>query len=264
MPKPVFFEEFEYGRVRRLRDVAAQIARCYLTSEKTRPERKDETYAYAVAATYYRRAAADSLLLGERTASSEWFWEAARCYRVAGMPYSVVMGALTWRGRQRWAWQKMVRSAQGVYLLIDRLGRETESSKRLAMWRKEMDEYRGERLGILAVPVDLYLDLFDAIARMEQDSNLQHRSLREALLPFVQVYSSALRRARRDKFHWSRLAMPFHPLEPDITGLIVMVARAAAKREVSLSAVLEGLPISHETLAVLDYILGHSEEEDSE
>jgi len=40
------------------------------------------------------------------------------------------------------------------------------------------------------------------------------------LLPFLNAYEVALETARSKKYHWTRLLMPFHPVEPDILSVL--------------------------------------------
>jgi len=255
MLKSGFFPELEPERVLRLRDVAADIGRAYRASLDTSDKQQDKRRVYAFAGTYFRRAAANSLLLGEHSIASKLFGDAARCYQLVGMPYSIVMRALAGKRGHDLSWDKTSDSPQGVYALIGGLDRENRRSERLLRWRHDMDEFRGKRLGILAIPVDLYLDLFDTMAGLELDSGEQVTSLREAMLPFIEIYSSALQRAKRDKFHWTRLTMPFHPVEPDVVGLVAMVANAVVGWQLSPSALFEGLPVSREATSVLNYCI---------
>jgi hypothetical protein len=113
------------------------------------------------------------------------------------------------------------------------------------------DEFRGKHLGVFAIPLEQYLDLFDALYLATQELDMELHGVRQAVLPFIQTYSLALKRARRDTFHWQRLAMIFHPVEPDIVGLLAMTTWALGRRHVSYSDLLEGLPVSHDAVDIL-------------
>ena len=91
-----------------------------------------------------------------------------------------------------------------------------------------------------------------------KELDMDFRNLHTALLPFVQAYSSALERAKRDRFHWERLAMVFHPIEPDVVGLLAMIRSALRRIPVSHIDFLDGLPISHDALTVLHYCIEHT------
>jgi hypothetical protein len=255
MLKSGFFQELESERVLRLRDVGADIGRAYLASIEADDAHQNKRHVYAVAGTYFRKAAANSLLLGEIRIAAEFFTTAAKCYRFAGMPYGIVMEALAGNHWGDLSWGDTIDSPQGVYALIASLSREIGLSNRLKELRQKMDEFRGDRLGVLAIPVDLFLDLFDTMQDVDREAKVPLTALREALLPFLEMYSRALRRAQRDEFHWKRLAMPFHPFEPDIVGLVLMVRDVAAKRDLSPKSLFEGIPVSREATAALEYCL---------
>lgn len=258
MLKSGFFPEIKSDRVQRLRDVAANIGRAYLAlNESEGGGYQNKGQASVVAGTYFRKAAADSMLLGETKEASDLFTTAAKCYRLAGMPYGIVMEALAGNYGPDLSWGDSIDSPQGVYLLIASLSLEVRLSKptlkHLNQVRRKMDDFRGDRLGVLGIPVDLFLDLFDVLQDVVRAPDISLTPLREALLPFLEIYSLALSRAKRDEFHWKRLAMPFHPVEPDIVGLVVMVTDAAVKHRLSPDLLFEGIPVNREAIAALNY-----------
>ncbi len=254
MLKSGFFPELELDRVKRLRDVAADIGHAYLDFSESEDTHQNKWQAKVVAGTYYRRAAANSLLLGEIRKASEFFTTAAKCYRFAMMPYSIVMEVLAGNESDR-LWEKSIDSPQEVYTLIASLSRKVRLSNHLKKLRHKMEDFRGDRLGVLAIPVDLFLNLFDALQDVDLEPIKSFTTLQEALFPFLEIYARSLRRARRDQFHWKHLAMPFHPVEPDIVGLVVMVTDAIKKRHLSPKHLFEGIPVSSEAVAALGYCI---------
>ena len=258
MPQPKLFQEFDPNRVKRLRDAWIGIGRGFDSAVNISGISDNNNYASAVAATYFRRAAANSILVGEFNVAREWFGEAARCYRNAGMPYGVLMEAMRGLPIGKWRREHPSKSAQDVYGLFAALGGDKRNSIAIKKIRKDLDEFRGRRLGVFAIPVDQYLELFDALYAATKELDMDFRNLHTALLPFVQAYSSALERAKRDRFHWERLAMVFHPIEPDVVGLLAMIRSALRRIPVSHIDFLEGLPISHDALTVLHYCIEHT------
>jgi hypothetical protein len=255
MQKSRFFPEIEMDRVKRLRDVSAHIGHAFLASIKRSEKREGIEQEGIIAATYFRRAAANSVLLDDFSLASELFGEAARCYQHARMPYGIVMEALSGRQTNDWSWQATGESPQDVYTLMAELGKKMRPYDSLQKARHQLDEFRGERLGVFAHSLDQYLDLFDAVYMSTKNGKERIHTLREALLPFVQTYSSALQRAKRDKFHWQRLAMIFHPVEPDVIGLLVLTNNAIMGSGLKEYNLLEGLPVSREATEVLSYFL---------
>ena len=246
-----FFPELDPDRVERLRDVSANIGKAYRIYSKNIESAMMRENTWLIGATYFRKAAANSLLLGEGQTASELFQEAAICYREARMPYSIVMDSMAGKRRESDFWLRESPSAQNVYLLIDALGRDKRNKEESLILREKMEEYRGKRIGIFAIPVERYLDLFDTVKKVEKGRDIPIKQIREALLPFVEMYSSALVRARRDMYHWKRLAMSFHPVEPDIVGLLLMVIRSEQLRELPPEVFLKDFPVNDEAIAVL-------------
>lgn len=252
-----FFPELDPDLVSRLGDVAADIGRAYFAKAKRSKSLDDRMHLSAIAGTYFRRAAANSLLLGNHANSSKLFRSASRSYGSAGMAYSVMMKVLSGDRKLDAVLEVNLHSPQSVYsyLLMQATALKFQAPDRIQRWRYHLDDLRGTRLGIFAFPIDLYLDLIDALQVAEGESHTYVARLRRALLPFFETYSQALSRAKRDQFHWKRLIMPFHPVEPDIISVAVITARAVTRRRLTPSSLLEGMPLSHEAYDVLAYCM---------
>jgi hypothetical protein len=250
-----FFPEFDIQTVLRLRDVAANIGKAYFAKATRSKEAGDKRYLAAVAGTYFRRSAANSLLLGDHRTSSKLFRDSARAYRSIGMPYSVMMKALAGERRLDSTWSQETDSPQAVFPLMQAILRRNQPPERLQAWRHHLEEFRGARLGIFAFQIDLYLDLIDALQVHDWKSPRYLTQVQGALLPFVETYSQALGRARRDKFHWKRLMMPFHPVEPDIVSVVVLTAQAITRHRLSPRSLLAGLPLRDDAYDVLEYCM---------
>ena len=257
MNKSIPFQEFKMDRVERLRDACAAVGRSFYSSAEKRTDRQYAHYENAVAATYFRRAAAHSVLLDDFQTACKYFGKASRCYGLAEMPYGILMEVLCGAHTDDSSWGKVTESPQEVYKLIADLGMKKGTLDEVRKSRHKLDDFRGKNLGVLAIPFDQYLDLFDALYLATENPKSGLRRVRQAVLPFVQTYSSALQRAKRDTFHWERLAMVFHPVEPDIVGLLSMTISALGKSRVSHSDLLKGLLVNQEAVNILMYCLDH-------
>lgn len=248
-----FFPELNANRVRRLRDMNAAIGRAYRSAMKDAAESQMKKNN-VIAATYLRYAAANSVLLGDFPQSSDLFVEASSLYVLAGSSYGILMEILGGHHLANSPWFGFSTSAQSVYGLISALGDKSSEPKHLLSFRKKLEDFRGSRIGIFATPVDHYLDVFDGLLKVIE-TDASPKLLREALLPFIHTYAAALRRARRDRFHWSRLSMVFHPVEPDLIGLFIIVANALPRANMDYSYIFEGLPVDRETINILTYCI---------
>ena len=77
-----------------------------------------------------------------------------------------------------------------------------------------------------------------------------------ASFPIVAAYSAAIGRAREDRYHWKRLATPFHPVEPDVIGILLAASRALGAGKQSLARMLAAMPVSDDAGALLRGSLG--------
>ena len=54
------------------------------------------------------------------------------------------------------------------------------------------------------------------------------------LLPFLNTYEVAISSARSKTYHWQRLLMPFHPVEPDILSVLSVANGWFKRRKITL------------------------------
>lgn len=251
-------------RLARDLNVSRGLARIY--QQYTEDRREDETYALSVSATYFRRAAANALLLGRYADAKGLFLEASRAYH---SPYSVVVAALSSEGppmtkdlAYRWLIAYINHELiewdvpQLAYVVLAQLAF-VESRQmpfdRLVSVRRSLDPYRLRPLGVLGVPVGTLLDLFDSLA----PNNGQRRiDLAEAMSPFFGAYNAAIRQTMQNHYHSERLALPFHPAEPDIYGILTLADLALQiRRDFTLQRFIEQAAIGRESKYLLSTIL---------
>lgn len=255
-------------RIVRDLDISVGLARTY--QQRTEDRREDETNALSVAATYFRRAAANALLLGRYTDAKGLFLEAAFTYQRLSLPYSVVVAALSSEGRSiterltyRWlsayADHEIVERAvpQLAYVVLAQLTF-VESSRqmpfdRLVRVRRSLDPYRLRPLGVLGVSVGTLLDLSDSLV---PDMGQRRIELTEAMAPLFGAYNAAIRQTMQNHYHWERLALPFHPAEPDVYGVLTLADTAIRIRsDFSLQRFIEQASIARESKYLLSTIL---------
>ncbi len=249
------FKEFDIQQVERLRDANVAIGRAFQNINKLKIDIESHQKEYIIAATYFRLAAAHSVLLNDFTTASNYFEMAANSYQIAKMPYGVLMEALSGTKLNDWPLQKAGESPHGIYMLIANLGIQISNFDDLSKFRLQLDAFRGTRLGVFALPFDQYLDLYDAVHNATTKQSLKSNGIKQAVFPFVQTYSHAIKRAKLDTFHWQRLAMVFHPVEPDIMGLLVLTSNALNRIHVSYQYFLKDLPISDDAMEIIIFCL---------
>lgn len=252
------------------RDFCADIARVY---DDTRTGQEDDYVretTLAISATNYRRAAAHSLLLGDLHRAQEHFLNAAWTYDKLENPYALVMRAFTSQAPRYGSYlNEQLRGQrdegtaryfpfQSIYTLLTySIGRYegtiefADPEYMRSIW-EDFEAYRARPTGILGLPLGSYLDL---IGYFDEGLSRRGFSLEESLLPFVNAYNTAIRQTIQDRFHWRRLALPFHPAEPDIFGVLLLVQSALRSREWSLTEILRSFPLARESRTLLDSVL---------
>jgi hypothetical protein len=87
---------------------------------------------------------------------------------------------------------------------------------------EELGMVRSKPVGTLGLPLGCYLGLSRAVRGIE-DRDAPSPRVEQALLPFIVAFANAFVSARDNKHQWQRMALSFHPLEPDILGILRMV-----------------------------------------
>jgi hypothetical protein len=201
----------------------------------------------AFAATSFRRAGSHALLLDDVKLAIEMFAKSAGCYERLHRPYASMMWSLA-RNHQsaskssesslfefvvsegRYPWERF---NQLVYpLLIESVTEAKEqntpaaqaSNRRFRRVAGELNAVSTTPLGMMGIPIASYLNL---AASIEADATPQ--DVQYLLLPFLNAYEVAVVTARSKTYHWPRLLMPFHPVEPDILS-VLCVANVWFKR----------------------------------
>lgn len=255
MAHDLLVSDVDPERVSRLRDVSAGLGKAYYARLQS-DERVDHRLTAIIAATYFRRSAAHSLLLAETGAASEMFLMASQAYEKHYPSYSVVMSVLARQGAVSFPRiLHMTSSGQMIYPMLLALHLHERYLEHLIGLRHHVDSFRGERLGVLAIPVETFIEVFDVLRKGIESKELDRGRLNTALLPFVESYASAFVRAKRDTYHWSRLATPFHPIEPDIVGSLLLIKHILTRLEVPIEKVIARLPVAREPLSVLQHVL---------
>lgn len=233
--------------------------------------------AYMISATHFRRAASHALLLGwygpfrepdsshheDHVSAYELFESALSAYQSAGTPYSLFLSIfIPWQfGEQRhteYPWNELTERIadfdypQLLYWLLYMSAlsdRPAESNQQFHTIRQGLELYRMEPIGVLGVPIGAYLDLIDSFINRSED-------IENVILPFLSQYDFSIRQAQKNEYHWQRLAMPFHPVEPDIFGTLLFAQRVLpANGDSSLLELIQRLPMSHETKSLLVGVL---------
>jgi hypothetical protein len=235
---------------------------------------------FAISASYFRRAAADALLLGRSgyygrsiapgmTDAYTLFREATNAYENARIPYSAFICAFIPKasGSRQFVneWLERVTGLESeafphlLHLLMYtsvmfREWQEVFSSMNAIRQRLEL--YRLEPIGVLGTPIGNYLDLIDAFTERTETDRIER-----AIYPFLSQYSFSVRQAQKNEYHWQRLAMPFHPAEPDIFGVLLFTNRVlrSINDNRSILGLIERFPIDRQATSLLFGILSDYE-----
>lgn len=245
----------EADHVRRLQEVCMSFGNAQVRVAESKQRALDPELQLLAAATNFRRAGAHALLLGEGRAAARCFHEAGTVYLAAGSLYGFFLQNFAPKEADSTGDQDAAepRRASDVFWLWNPahfdasggLGRE-----RVSMARRRLDGYRMETVGVLGMTVATHLEVFDAIVSASETA------VAKAVFPMVAAYNTAVQRAREDRYHWKRLATPFHPVEPDVMGVLLAVSRALGARGRSLARILAGLPVNEDARRLLRGCLG--------
>jgi hypothetical protein len=176
------------------------------------------------AASSFRQAGADAMLLGNAPEMRDAFRDASQIYAQPGSPYTALMEALADVKETHWRYSREIpvdqrslkyfglryQEAEIIYPLLrgDEVGKLTESL---------LHDKRTATLGMLDLPLSDYLQLMSAIGQNSQ------RQLIESLRRFVVAYDEAVNLASSRRVPWQLLVQRMHPAESDIIGVLVMV-----------------------------------------
>jgi hypothetical protein len=192
----------------------------------------------AFAATSFRRAGSHALLLDKVKLAIEMFAKSADCYERLHRPYASMMWSLArnLQSASKFSERSLVefvvsegrypseRFNQLVYpLLVESVTEADEQHTPATQERNlrfkrvvsELNAFSTAPLGMMGIPMASYLTLAESI-----ETNATPQDVEYLLLPFLNAYEVAVLTARSKTYHWRRLLMPFHPVEPDILAVL--------------------------------------------
>ena len=201
----------------------------------------------AFAATSFRRAGSHALLLDSVNLAQDMFAKSAHCYERLHCPYASMMWSLARNLKlasklsERNLFEFVVsegrypsgRCGQLAYPLLvvsvteadDQDTPELQERKRwFRQLANELSAFSTTPIGMMGIPMASYLNLATSIEAEAAPHHVQH-----LLLPFLDAYEVAVVTARSKTYHWRRLLLPFHPIEPDILS-VLCVANVWFKR----------------------------------
>ena len=201
----------------------------------------------AFAATALRRAGSHALLLDDGKLALEMFAKSASCYAQLLHPYASMMWSLARNLQFATSFSDSrlnefvvtegrypsERYDQLAYPLLVESVADTEAehgsapesrSRRMRQVAIELSAFSTTPVGMMGIPMESYLNLARSIEMGATPQAVQY-----SLLPFLNAYEVAVVTARSKAYHWRRLLMPFHPVEPDILS-VLCVADAWLKR----------------------------------
>lgn len=263
------FEQLKLEPKNVMRDYEISLGLANIYSGETKDERIENENNLPIAATYYRRAAANLLLLGHFTDAKNLFQIASKVYRKLGMPYSVAIASLAYGGvtnRQdipdAWLFQSNEHEfeeryvPQLAYIVLAQVSNsKLESSlyDRVLQIRRFLEPYRLQSVGILGMSVGSILDIADSIV---PDLGTRQVDIFEAMTPFLSTYNSALNHSIQNRYVWRLLAFPFHPAEPDIYSVLTMANTALRfHKDISIMRYIKDSPISRHSKYLINSLM---------
>jgi hypothetical protein len=256
MPLKELLEQFglDAELIERDRDMSTGLGRAHARHAEGANDANARLVHELAAATEFRRAGAHCILLSDRRAAAENFNLAGESYGRLGNPYGLLMFVcaeysptdLAAPG-DKFGFFERTRSdpAHEAYLWLTAAAGGW-GHDRLRHRREELRGSLSSPIGILGLPLGASLDLADALAAGQINSILQ------ASMPFLVAYSTAMIRARENRYHWRRMALPFHAAEPDILGIIFLVeATTRSRGEKFISLVREMASLHPDSVELL-------------
>ncbi|HTY11539.1 MAG TPA: hypothetical protein VMF88_10745 [Bacteroidota bacterium] len=264
-----FLAEFDLDIevIQRDLDVCENLGFTYRVYMEDKMTKESSMMRAGFAATNLRRSGSHALLLGDLKRAQQNFSAAADIYARLKMPYAIIMAAFVGTTPKEWSdirfWQETKADDQLIdsfrhqmaYVLLaysaSALPKSNLASEQWIIMRDTLEAYRTIPMGTLGLPLGNYLDLayfLDAeITRKRVDAE-------EAILPFLMSYNSAIRHAMEKHYHWRRLALPFHPIEPDVFGVLRLFQNALilkSRRKTTLVEIVESMPIGRQSKVLL-------------
>lgn len=244
------------------RDLTASLA--FADYYRHQDEEK-RTKNLAFSATLYRRASAHSLLILPPEDRANYFARCAEAYQAIGSPYFYMMAVFS---KEPLGFKDynifeeiddlensgdIANILQQVYRLIASTDRERNYQLADVSYRliKLLEPYQDKQIGILGIPIRHYISLFNALNNYNRKK--QKRNIRPLMQRFVRAYDDAIQQAMVNRYHWQRLAMPFHPAELDIFSVLLYINRAVHPEQ--FREYLERSYMSSETRFLVNGIL---------
>ncbi len=226
-------------RLHRQREVLVHLGLVYRNEAKSSEKVEVHELLLLAAATNYRRAGA-----------RKYFYEACTIYRTLKSPYAFLLENLSERNSAERAWSEEISEVNSVYYLWRSF--DVKAVQTLEVSREPLESFRTKRIGVLGIELGAYVDLFESVSNKESKDD----QIRETLLPILTTYALAVKRAMRDRYHWTRSIAAFHPAEPDVLALLVSLDNRLTVRESSVAHLIQGLPIDPALHSLLRGTLG--------
>jgi hypothetical protein len=219
------------------------FAHAYLREADAGPLVIGRSELLITAASSFRQAGADAMLLGNAPEMRGAFRDASRIYAQLGSPYTALMEALADVKETNLPDSREIpvdrrslkyfglrdQEAEIIYLLL-------RGDSKVELTESLLNPRPAATLGMLDLPLSDYLQLISALEWNSQ------RQLIESLSRFVAAYDEAVHLASSRTVPWRLLVQRIHPAEPDVIGVLVMVQLrlrndrlAQALREIEMS-----------------------------
>ena len=257
------FENLGFNRelISRDREVCLKLAHCYEGFDNSNKIESATRDHIIVAATYFRRAAAHSLILDEALNAFSYFERAANLYVDANMAYGLLLASFSPQALSELIHVFLANDENhsdhnntmyvALALSVNRVfsvDSEPHILESLQHILESLQPYRSFPMGILGIPLGAHLDLAAA-------SQSDYSTMTEVLSPIFNAYNIAVQTAKRDIFHWQRMAFPFHPAEPDIFSLVQLATARDSERRLYMREITDSFPIADDTRMLLSGII---------
>lgn len=260
------FENLGFNRELISRDceVCLKLAHCYENFNNSNEIESVTRDHIIVAATYFRRAAAHSLILDEVPNAFSYFEKAASLYVDANMAYGLLLASFSPQVLSELILVFLTNNRNHIdhrntmYVALAQSVNRDFPTDRESHILESLQPYRSFPMGILSIPLGAHLDLaaasqgdYSTIAASQGD----YSTMIEVLSPIFNAYNIAVQTAKRDIFHWQRMAFPFHPAEPDIFSLVQLATARDSKRRSYMREITDSFHIADDTRTLLSGII---------